>query len=221
MKNIFLIGMLTMITISVYAQLIDVANLNKGKYGIKVTTGFITTSKETTTLINEKSMTSQKIKFSSASPQISVGLWGQKKFGFLYADANVLYSRYGMNYEVYGSNSDDVNMKTISENYQYIDMQVMGGLTSNGFRIGVGPVAHVLAAHQTDLKDETYFNERMRAVSFGFSGAVGYDYKKFSFDIKFDKAFRTIGDHIYYGNRKSRFLETPDALTFSVAYQLF
>ena len=43
-----------MITISVYAQLIDVANLNKGKYGIKVTTGFITTSKETTTLINER-----------------------------------------------------------------------------------------------------------------------------------------------------------------------
>jgi hypothetical protein len=221
MKNVFLIGLITLLAGSANAQINDVTNTKNGRYGIKLAAGVITTGTETTTMINESTYTTQKIKFSSAAPQLSVGLWGQKKFGYLYADANVLYTRYGMNYDVFGNNSDEVNMKSMSENFEYVDIQVMGGLTTNGFRIGVGPVAHILANHDTDLMDVPYFNERMRSISYGFSGAVGYDYKKFSFDIKFDKAFRTIGDHLYYGTRKSRFLETPDALTFSVAYQLF
>lgn len=221
MKNVFFIGLITFLTMSANAQIKEVTKVSNGRYGIKMAAGLITTGTETTTLINEAAYTTQKIKFSSAAPQLSVGLWGQKKFGWLYADANILYTRYGMNYDVFGNNSDEVNMKTMSENFEYIDIQIMGGLTSNGFRIGVGPIAHVLANHSTDLMSVQYFNERMRTVSYGFSGAIGYDWNKFSFDIKFDKAFRTIGDHIYYGTRKSRFLETPDALTFSVAYQLF
>lgn len=221
MKNVFLIGLIAILSISSNAQIKDLSTISNGKYGIKVAAGMITTGVETTTLLHDATLTTQKIKFSSATPQLSVGLWGQKKFGWLYADANVLYTRYGMNYEVFGNNSDEVNMKTMSENFEYIDVQVMGGLTSNGFRLGVGPVAHILANHHSDLMNVEHFNERMRKISYGFSCAIGYDINRFSFDIKFDKAFRTIGDHMYLGERKSRFAETPDALTLSVAYQLF
>jgi len=220
MKNLLIIALVMMASLSIHAQIKDVTNLKNGKLGVKLAAGYITTGSETTMFLNETSLTSQKVKFADATPQYSFGLWGQKKFGWLYTDANILYTSYGMSYEVSGANSDDVNLKVLSEKFNYVDIQVMGGLTSNGFRLGVGPVAHILANHNSDLMNVQYFNERMRKISYGFSGAIGYDFKNFSIDIKFDKAFRTIGDHMYYGTRKSRFQETPDAFTFSVAYSI-
>ncbi len=190
------------------------------RYGIKAGIGYITSRGESDLVFSGTEYQVQKIKINQAAPQLSLGLWGQKKFGWLYAEGNALLSTYAMSYDVSSGIIDDVQPKRMSERFGYLDVQVMGGIISHGFRLGVGPVAHVMVGHDSDLSAMDHLNEKFRAISYGFSGSIGYNFDRVSIDLKYDKAFRTVGDHIYYGYRKSRFLNTPDAISLTVAYVL-
>ncbi len=193
---------------------------HSAKFGVKVAGGVISPRSEITYIGNTKDQVIHQVELTGASPQFAAGLWGQKRFGWLYAEGNMMASRYSMNFNVTTFAEEGQPLKYMTETFTYGDIQVMGGLISNGFRIGVGPVMHILLNHESDLTRLTNFNQKLREVSYGFSGAVGYDWKRVSFDLRYDKAFRTVGDHIYYGNKKSLFLETPDAITLSVAVAL-
>ena len=188
------------------------------RYGIKISGGAILARAETTYIGNEKDQVIHQIELGRALPQYNAGFWGQKRFGWLYAETNLLYTTYGMSYDVTTYTDEGKPLKQLTERFGYVDAQVMGGLISNGFRISVGPVMHILANQSSQLKTLENYNQKLRRISYGFSGAIGYDAGPISIDIKFDKAFRTVGDHIYYGYRKSQFLETPDGLTFAIAY---
>ncbi len=190
------------------------------RYGIKILGGAILTHPENTYVGNDKDQAIHQVTLAGSSPQFSAGVWGQKRFGWLYAEGNALVSRYGMKFDVLSYVSDWRDIKTMEEKFTYVDLQVMGGLISNGFRIGVGPAMHILAGHNSELETLESYKQNLRGISYGFSGCVGYDLGRFSFDVKYDKAFRTVGDHIYYRNKKSLFLETPDALVISVAYAI-
>jgi hypothetical protein len=222
MKNLFILLFIFIGTFSATAQYSSTAKENyASRYGIKISGGAILTRPEITYIGNEQDYIVHEVALANSSPQFSAGLWGQKRFGWLYAEANVLYSSYGMSFDVSSYSPDGQTLENMTEKFAYVDLQVMGGLISNGFRIGVGPVMHVLANHDSELDVLQNYSQKLRKISYGFSGAIGYDLGRFSFDLKYDKAFRTVGDHIYYGNKKSQFLETPDALSLAVAYAIF
>ena len=203
------------------AQYSKKANENySARFGVKLLGGAILTHPEVTYVGNDKDQVIHEVTLSGSVPQISAGIWGQKRFGWLYAEGNMMVSRYGMKFDVNSYDTDWKETRTLTEKFTYVDLQVMGGLISNGFRIGVGPVMHILAGHDSALESLESYNQSLRKISYGFSGCVGYDLGRVSFDVKYDKAFRTVGDHIYYRNKKSLFLETPDALVFSVAYAI-
>jgi hypothetical protein len=209
------------VTVSSIAQYSKKARENyASRYGIKVAGGAIDARPEVTYAGNEKDQIVHEIRLSDSKPEFSFGLWGQKRFGWLYAEGNLMYSTYGMIFDVTTFTTEGQPLKKMTERFGYVDIQIMGGLISNGFRISVGPVMHILANHSSELDDLKNYNQKLRSVSYGFSGAIGYTIDRFSFDLRYDKAFRTIGDHIYYGVKKSPFLETPDAIMFSVAYAI-
>jgi len=191
------------------------------KYGVKLVGGAILARSELTEVGNKAdNYVIHQIQLNRTLPQISFGLFGQKKFGWLYAEGSVLYSSYGMVFDVTSFVTEEGPSFQLTEKFGYVDLQVMGGLTSHGFRISVGPVMHILANHNSELANLENYNQNLRKTSYGFSGALGYDIGRFCFDLKYDKAFRTVGDHIYYGDKKSLFLETPDALSLSVAFAI-
>lgn len=222
MKNLFVLLFILIGTLSATAQYSSKAKENyASRYGFKISGGAIVTRPEITFIGNEQDYVIHQVELANSSAQFSAGLWGQKRFGWLYAEANALFSTYGMSYDVSSYTPDGQTLQNLTERFSYVDLQVMGGLISNGFRIGVGPVMHILANHSSELEGLQNYNQKLRNISYGFSGAIGYDLGRFSFDLKYDKAFRTVGDHIYYGYKKSQFLETPDAISFSVAYAIF
>jgi hypothetical protein len=188
------------------------------RYGIKLSGGAILARAETNYIGNEKDQVIHQIELGRALPQYNAGFWAQKRFGWLYSEANLLYTTYGMTYDVTTYTTEGQPLRNLKERFGYVDIQVMGGLISHGFRLGVGPVMHILANQNSQLTDLENYNQKLRRISYGFSFAIGYDAGPISLDLKYDKAFRTVGDHIYYGFRKSRFFETPDGLTFAVAY---
>jgi len=219
MKNLILISLLMLNMVSVDCQN-PAAKTDPFRIGIKLAGGAIVTRPEISYLANNTDNYLSMVELSHATPQTSFGLFAQKKFGWLFAEANVLYSNYGMVFNVADFSGDKQELNKLEERFSYVDIQIMGGLYSHGFRISVGPVMHILSGHSSELAGLENYNEKMRRISYGFSGAIGYNLSRFSFDLKYDKAFRTVGDHIYYGYKKSPFLETPDAITFSIGYAI-
>jgi len=219
MKNLFLFSFLLLFIVSADCQNADIKS-EPLRIGIKVAGGAIVTRPEISYLGNNTDNYLSMVELSHATPQTSFGIFAQKKFGWLFAEANALYSNYGMVFNVADYSGDKQDLHQMKEQFSYVDLQVMGGLYSHGFRISVGPVMHILSGHSSELTDLQNYNEKIRKISYGFSGAIGYNLSRFSFDLKYDKAFRTVGDHIYYGYKKSPFLETPDAITFSIGYAI-
>lgn len=221
MKNLFLPLLVCFISLHSYAQSTDPTSLaSKPRFGVKFGTSLMSGSSEITYAANSSNEAIYEVSINKFTPQYSFGLFGQKKFGWLFVEGNALYSSYGVNYDVKSYTNNDTPISKMKEKFGYVDLQVMAGLTYQGIRVGVGPVAHILAHHSSDMTNMNGYNEKIRSISYGFSGAIGYDIHRFSFDLKYDKAFRSVGDHIYYGNKKSLFTETPDAITFTIGIAL-
>ena len=221
MKNLFLSLSLLLLCVHSYAQeTVQESIKSTPRFGIKLGKSIMSGGSETTYAGNANNEALYKVSIGNLSPKYTFGLFGQQKFGWLYLEGNAMYSSYNVDYDIVTySNNDTPNSKK-QEKFGYVDLQVMAGLTYKGFRLGVGPVAHILANHSSDMTNMEGYTEKMRTISYGFSGAIGYDINRFSFDVKYDKAFRSVGDHIYYGNKKSLFNETPDAITFTLGIAL-
>lgn len=221
MKNLLLSLFVLIISLQSYAQETVQETISSApRFGIKIGKSIMSNSSEITYAGNANNEALYEVSIGKFSPQFAFGLFGQKKFGWLYVEGNALYSSYNVDYNVKSYTNNDTPNSKMNEKFGYVDLQVMAGLTYKGFRLGVGPVAHILANHSSDMTKMEGYREKIRTISYGFSGSVGYDLDRFSFDVKYDKAFRSVGDHIYYGNKKSLFTETPDALTFTLGIAL-
>lgn len=189
-------------------------------YGVKAAGGAILSRPELSLLGNANDYVTHEITANSSTPQWSLGGFASKRFGWLYSEATAMYSTYGMSYDVKSYVDGNGQIETRNERFSYVDLQMMGGITDNGFRFGVGPVVHILAGHESEMITLQNYNQILRKVSYGFSGLVGYKIGAACFELKYDRAFRTIGDHIYNGTRKSTLRQTPNALMFQVSYAI-
>jgi len=183
-------------------------------YGMKLSGGIITTKEENSQVGNESDYVVHEIKYSQASPMMSAGFFAQKSAGFLFYQANLLYTNYNVSYNVTSYDNRQV-APILKEYFHYIDFEVFGGLNINNFRIGVGPVVHVLAGHNSELTSIPEYQDKIKGHTFGFKSGLGYNIDRYFIDLKYENSFRTVGDHIYYGNRKSTWKGTPSNVTLS------
>jgi hypothetical protein len=222
MKNVVLMSLLVILGITSVDAQYSKKNKERAefKFGIRAAGGSILSRPELSLVGNENDYVIHEVNFAKATPQFSMGAFAHKKFGWIFSEAAVSYATYGMQYDVRSYIDGNGTVVPMSERFGYMDVQVMAGLTDNGFRLGVGPVAHILVHQDSELTSLTNYFQKFRTSTFGFSALVGYEIGHVSFDLKYDKAFRTLGDHIYYGYRKSQFRETPDALMLQVSYRI-
>lgn len=218
-KSIFISALLLVVLNLINAQDAILTLKPQSKFGVKLTTGLVTTSKEKINLPTQNGQTS--IQFDKADIYYGLGLWSQHQFGWLFAESNILYNRYGMNYIMSNNKADAVSEISMQEKHDYVSGQLIAGLKYKGIRLGVGPSINVATGYENNLENPSSFEMKQRNISYSFSGVIGVDIKRVSIDLQFEKAFRSIGDHIYSDIRKSRFTETPDVLRVNVAYQLF
>jgi hypothetical protein len=220
MQKIFLtIGFVFLTLLSGYSQYGRNAKEKfASKYGVKLASGAVLVRSESSQIGNARDYVVYEVEVESTTPQFAIGGFASKRFGWLYTEGTAMVSRYGVNYNVDYFKEGDKIREVRSEDFTYVDLQVLGGLTDNGFRIGVGPVVHILAHQNSEMLTLENYNQVLRNVSYGFTGLIGYYYGRFGIELKYDKAFRTIGDHVYYGVKKSQYKETPDALSLQIAY---
>ena len=185
--------------------------------GPKISSGYIITPQEHSLVGNENDYVVHDIMYRNSSPMFSGGIFAQKHAGFLFYQSSLTYTYFKTNYDV--TSYDNRNFSPVmSEKFHYIDWHVTGGLLIGNFRLGVGPVIHFLGGYKSDLEIIPEYNNRIKKTTFGFTSGVGYNFGNIFIDVKYENSFRTIGDHIYYGPRKSSFKGSPNNFSLHVGY---
>lgn len=186
-------------------------------YGPKLSVAYIITPQEHSLVGNNNDYVVHDIMYNNSTPMYSGGFFMQKHAGFLFYQSNVAYNYFKSNYDVKSYDNRDFS-PVMSESFHYIDFNLSGGLLINNFRIGVGPVLHILAGYRSDLEVIPEYNNRIKSTTFGFTGGIGYNFGNIFIDLKYENSFRSIGDHIYYGHRKSSFKGSPNNFSLHLAY---
>lgn len=186
----------------------------KSSIGVTLAPDEITNSGEVFDYINHE------VKYKGSNIVKSFGLFGQKKFGYLYSRAEVSYTNYTQEYDVRSFVQFGQGTQTVFEKFDFIDVQLMAGLTHNNLRVGVGPVAHVLVGHSSALDFISGYNENLRGMTYGFTTAVGLDAGRFHLDLRYENNFRTVGDHINYGDRNAGFKAKPHVVNLTLGVSI-
>jgi len=150
----------------------------------------------------------------------SIGVFGQEKFGYLYARAELSYTNFTQEYNVRSFVQFGQAPRNVYESFDFIDFQLMGGLTHKNLRFGVGPVAHILAGHDTELDFISGYSDNHRSITYGFTTAIGLDAGRFHLDLRYENNFRTVGEHINYGTRNSGFKNKPHVVNFTLGISI-
>lgn len=210
MKKVFSIILFTFVAaLSLSAQT---------KFGVKTSFGIIPHRAESVYASNASDYVTHQIVFDNASPVYSGGFFVKKIMGWTYFQMDAMYSTYSLDYQLNQFGTRSINNKIVTEEFKNIDLVINAGITSDNLRLGFGPVFHIIADHTSAFNDIPNYNERLGTMTYGFSGAVGYDLGNFSFDVRYENALTTIGDHIYFGAARSKFNTGANQITFSVGY---
>lgn len=189
------------------------------RFGVKTSIGILNASGETNYAAKvNNSPADFKITYDKADPIYGFGVFVQDEIGWLYFQSDLMFTSYHTEFTVSAFDFTDDIIGKVVEEWKYIDWQVMAGLYKNNFRVGVGPVVHIRADHESNFNDFALYNEKLRRLTYGFSAGFGYNFGLFTVDLKYERSFRSIGDHIWYDDFKSTFDETPDMLTASLGF---
>lgn len=191
------------------------------KLGIKLQYSSFLTSPQTSVFQNKSTGAFTQINYIDTKPNLGVGLWMRNQFGWLYSDASLIYNKIENNYTINNFRADDVKLSLYSDNFQFVSAQVIAGINHKNFHFGVGPVISFLANYIANDIENQSFSVQNRDIYTGFSGAIGFDTGRVSIDLKYDKSFSKTGENMFVGTRKVNLNTSPDALTLSVAYQIF
>src|SRR5690606_23025066 len=183
----------------------------------KLSAAYIIAPQEHSLVGNENDYVVHDIMYSNSSPMYSGGIFAQKHAGFLFYQSSLSYSYFKSNYDVKSYDNRDFS-PVMSEQFHYIDFNISGGLLIDNFRLGVGPVVHFLGGYQSDLEVIPEYNNRIKKITYGFTSGIGYNFGNIFIDVKYENSFRSIGDHIYYGPRKSSFKGSPNNFSVHVGY---
>ena len=150
----------------------------------------------------------------------SYGLFAQQKFGFLFGRTELAFTHYKQEYLIRSFVELGQPPQTQYEKFEYIDFRILAGITHNNARIGVGPVAHFIVGNDDNLDFISSYNERMRGLTFGFMFTAGIDAGRLHIDLRYENNFRTVGDHIYFGNRSAGFKNKPHIVQLVVGVSI-
>ncbi|MDF1696471.1 MAG: hypothetical protein P1U56_11585 [Saprospiraceae bacterium] len=196
------------------------AGINAQVFGVKTSIGVSLAQNETTFAGEAFDYINHEIRYQGTNIVKSIGVFGQEKFGYLYGRAELSYTNFKQEYRVRSFVQFGQGPRTVFEEFQFIDFQLMAGLTHNNFRFGVGPVAHILVGNETGLDFISGYNENHRSLTYGLTTAVGLDAGRFFLDVRYENNFRTLGEHINYGTRNSGFDNKPHIVNLTLGISI-
>jgi len=184
--------------------------------GFKVAAGKVIAGETSAMIINQESRITHDVDFLNFSPSKSIGIYANRDFGFLFVQGEALYTSYSANYLVRSYIDENVPEPNITEEYNNLDLHVIGGIKINNLRIGVGPVLHKSIDFNSGLNNFDFYNEKRRDTNMGFQAMIAYELGPVRIDLKYEDNFSKVGDHIYNGDSSTKFKSDISAISLGL-----
>lgn len=190
------------------------------RFGAVASVGYMPAGSESTFAARLPGITPAEfeIEYVDASPVFGFGLYVQDEIGFLYFQSSLMLQSYQTDFIVTPFGRTDAVIDEVEERWNYLDWTVMAGLYKDHWRLGVGPVVHILADHESNFETLPLYNEKLRNITYGLNFGAGYNLGLFTIDLKYELSFRRVGEHIWYNESKSNFTGTPDILSLQLGF---
>lgn len=188
--------------------------------GVKTSIGVTIAPNETTYSGEVFDYINHEVTYKGSNIVKSYGIFAQEKFGYLYGRAELAYSNYTQEFDVRSFVQFGQGTRTVYEKYDFVDFQLMAGVTHKNIRFGVGPVAHILVGYAPALDFISGYSDNNRMITYGFTGAVGIDAGLFSIDVRYENNFKTVGQHINYGTRDAGFKAKPHVVNLTLGISI-
>ncbi len=191
------------------------------KIGVRFFQGFQNQSTESKYLVNPDNAVEYKIDIGTISNSRTVGLFSQFEFGFIYLQPEFLYTNYSVSYDFEDFQGEGGStMQNIVENRQQFDVPVNAGVKYKGFRVGGGPIFHFAQEFESNLAELRNITLKKKDFSAGFQGSLGYDWKIFHFDLRYQTDFNAVTDHIQFSQRGLKMRANTSSVQLGLAVAL-
>ncbi len=188
------------------------------KFGFKASyTHFLTKEEISYVAVDSRSIT-HEVSFVEMTPAQSLGIFTQSNMGYLFFQSEALYTQQSSKYQVKSYINDDIDGHLLSEDYKDLDINIVAGINKNNWRFGVGPKFHVLLDVSSDLDDLAFYEEKRKSITQGFQGLVGYNFGKMHLDLRYERDFSKLGNHIYFNDEVSAFNNKINALSLHLGF---
>ena len=213
MKNLFATIVLLLAINTLNAQL---------RVGIKASASKVLGTPEAVQYGDQNGRLAQQLDYISTNNLSSFGMTAEYQAGNLFAQAEVMYRKSSVTfgYQEFTEEAADAQI-IVSDVNQMIHMPISAGVKISNLKLGVGPIFDINIKNDLGLSQVEEFNTEVRKMNMGFQFLIGYElFNHVQLDLKFERSFRTVGDHYELGNNERQLEASPNMVTLGVALML-
>ncbi|MDA9774143.1 PorT family protein [Saprospiraceae bacterium] len=195
LRNIFTFAILSIL----FASSIN----GQGRLGIKVEYGIQNLQTAQNYLISGENKVDHQISLLNTTPSQSIGLYSAFDFGYIFLQPEVLYTQYSVNYNIenFNTSRDVPKNMTVTEKIQQFDIPVYAGVRYKFLKFGAGPVFHIGENIQSDFSNLETMKVSATKISAGLQAGIGIDLKYVNLDVKYQRDFNNVSDHLEYNGQ--------------------
>ena len=105
------------------------------------------------------------------------------------------------------------------QNIGRIDMPVIIGAKLGNLRVGLGPVGSIIVNDNSDLKDISGYEEKIKSATIGYQLGAGFDIWKIVFDFRYESNLSKLGDYIEVDGVNEKFDSRAKQIIFSMGFR--
>lgn len=217
MKNFKLIS-------TFFALLLVVSCLSaQSKVGAKIEYGINQISAQSKYLVSSQNNVEYQISVVDITPSQSIGLYSNFTFGYLFLQPELLYTSYSVKYQIENFTDSQNNISAISnasEKIQQLDVPVYAGILIKNFKIGAGPVFHIAESLNSELTNYENIQVNPTKLSAGFQAGIGYNFKNIALDVKYQRDFNQVSDHVLFYNNATGLKSSLQGIRIGIAFAI-
>lgn len=157
--------------------------------------------------------------FVSETTDKSLGLSLYKSFTKLFLDVDIIYRSSKTRYMIKDYTEEFFSpISYLDETYQTFHIPVIAGINYKNIKLGAGTFFNYHLKNDNALGKTFPFENRNRKLDTGVELFLGYKlFNRILLQIRYEKAFVRVGNHIYYNQQSTRILSRMDNVSFGVS----
>lgn len=204
------------LTVFITAFIFSVSLSAQWSVGPKMSYGVIAQKSESFRIFPNSDHGAYDLSYEGSSAVNSIGFMAYRNLGPAFLQAEVLATKYSLNFRMDNYRKLDTASPLYSETHYLIEVPFVAGLKLENYKFGLGPVVEYNVEKESNFEKFDYYQDKSDKVEFGFQWLVGYNVGVFHFDVKYVNKFHSISDGFQFGDDEMKLKKSANRISLSV-----